>query len=586
MAFYRDDGGDPPDYGGNLDYLTLAIHHGGMFFTPFGNRKYEGGKVNYFDRIDKEQMSRVFIEGFVLSVGYKLPFGMLYKAKDRALRDGSMILDDRDVQSILYKMEMRKWTEMDVYLVMPEMTLELEWKNDLTVVPHVPELPTKLQHCVIEELPPDADVVSDVVGISEPIGKGKDRRGSKGKGKGIEDGLEESDYEGYCSDDYVIFDGCGPQWEDPEIQDAGEDAPPVDTQPGREDEDPLIYQTPTDEPRIHQPTINDPMMYESNTFEPTPPQPTRFDTTPDFPCAFDTTPDFPTTFDPTPHQAQPFDPIPPQPTTLDPIPPQPTTIDPTPPQPTTLDPIPPHPNPFHPSVDIPVNQPNVIDPTTSHHQDINGTQQANDEQDFEFHEEEYEQDVQAERNIAKPTDPSKWWSSVTNFCSQGGEGNECEGDGVESEDDLQSLASGDEEGEVRKNSRPEYNPQCDKACFQFKKGMIFANVEVFRKALREHFIANDRDFKYISNDQRRVRATCKGNGCEWLIFASRVNSDESTFQVKKLEEEHTCGIPAQPKKRGRPPSANPTDATKKRKERLMKQRQRDNATGLSDNANI
>ncbi|KAM6556759.1 hypothetical protein CsatB_003778 [Cannabis sativa] len=271
MAFYRDDGGDPPDYGGNLDYLTLAIHHGGMFFTPFGNRKYEGGKVNYFDRIDKEQMSRVFIEGFVLSLGYKLPFGMLYKAKDRALRDGSMILDDRDVQSILYKMEMRKWAEMDVYLVMPEMTLELEWKNDPTAVPHVPELPTKLQHCVIEELPPDADVVADVVGIPEPIGKGKDRRGSKGKG--------------YCSDDYVIFDGCGPQWEDPEIQDAGEDAPPVDTQPGREDEDPHIYQTPTDEPRIHQPTINDPMMYESNTFEPTPPQPTRFDTTPDFPCA-------------------------------------------------------------------------------------------------------------------------------------------------------------------------------------------------------------------------------------------------------------------------------------------------------------
>ncbi|KAM6587863.1 hypothetical protein CsatA_010468 [Cannabis sativa] len=270
MAFYRDDGGDPPDYGGNLDYLTLAIHHGGMFFTPFGNRKYEGGK-----------------------------------AKDRALRDGSMILDDRDVQSILYKMEMRKWTEMDVYLVMPEMTLELEWKNDPTVVPHVPELPTKLQHCVIEELPPDADVVADVVGIPEPIGKGKDRRGSKGKG--------------YCSDDYVIFDGCGPQWEDPEIQDAGEDAPPVDTQPGREDEDPHIYQTPTDEPRIHQPTINDSMMYESNTFKPTPPQPTRFDTAPDFPCAFDTTPDFPTAFDPTPHQAQPFDPIPPQPTTIDPM---------------------------------------------------------------------------------------------------------------------------------------------------------------------------------------------------------------------------------------------------------------------------
>ncbi|XP_060972179.1 uncharacterized protein LOC133038139 [Cannabis sativa] len=55
--------------------------------------------------------------------------------------------------------------------------------------------------------------------------------------------------------------------------------------------------------------------------------------------------------------------------------------------------------------------------------------------------------------------------------------------------------------------------------------------------------------------------------------------------AKKCQADPTTQ-PAQPKKRGRPPSANPTDATKKRKERLMKQRQRDNATGLSDNANI
>uniref|UniRef100_A0A803PYR9 Transposase MuDR plant domain-containing protein n=1 Tax=Cannabis sativa TaxID=3483 RepID=A0A803PYR9_CANSA len=243
-------------------------------------------------------------------------------------------------------------------------------KKDPTTVTDVLELPTKLEHCVIEELPPDAEVVADVVGIPVPIGKGKDTRDSKGK--------------------------------------------------------------QIDVVKISRPTQN---------------------------------------------------------------------------QPNAVDPIPP--------------QPSIIDPTTSQHQTRNGTQHANNEEYFEFHEEEYEQDVQAERNIAKPIDASKWWSSVTYFCYQCGQGNEWEGDGVESEDDLQSLASDDEEVE---------------------KGMIFATVEALRKALREYFIANDKDFKYISNDKRRVRATCKGNGCKWLIFASRVNSDESTFQVRKPENTHSCGI--------------------------------------------
>ena len=59
---------------------------------------------------------------------------------------------------------MMKWTVMSVYLVMPEITHELQWKVDSTAVPHVPTAP-KLKHCVIEELPPNCDVVPDVVGI-------------------------------------------------------------------------------------------------------------------------------------------------------------------------------------------------------------------------------------------------------------------------------------------------------------------------------------------------------------------------------------------------------------------------------------
>ena len=29
-------------------HFTMAMHHGGNFFTPFGNKRYHGGKVSFF----------------------------------------------------------------------------------------------------------------------------------------------------------------------------------------------------------------------------------------------------------------------------------------------------------------------------------------------------------------------------------------------------------------------------------------------------------------------------------------------------------------------------------------------------------
>uniref|UniRef100_A0A803PIN8 SWIM-type domain-containing protein n=1 Tax=Cannabis sativa TaxID=3483 RepID=A0A803PIN8_CANSA len=322
-----------------------------MFFTPFGNRKYEGGKVSFFDLIDKSEMSRILIEGFAIGWGYKIPFGMLYKPKDKALKHGRMIRNDKEVNEILEQMEMRKWTVMSVYLVMPEMTHELEWKVDPTAVPHVPTA-RKLKHCVIEELPPNCDVVPDVVEIPADMNKGKHVN--------------------------------------------------------------KTYQSTTNQPTTDRSTTNLPTVDQSTTDQPT-----------------------------------------------------------------------------------------------------------TNEGEFEFNEEEYEQDLETERNVAEPSDPSRWWASVTNFCSQGGETNERDDGCIESEDDLASLASDDEEGGVKKNSTKEYNSLYDKETFNFDKGMLFANVVVFRKALKDYFLAQNKDFKYISNDQRRMRAICKGTSCKWLIYASR-----------------------------------------------------------------
>ena len=140
------------------------------------------------------------------------------------------------------------------------------------------------------------------------------------------------------------------------------------------------------------------------------------------------------------------------------------------------------------------------------------------EDEFELYEEEYDQDVIVERNNNIAADPIFWWGSVTNFCSQGGLDED--DDGVESEDDLQSLDSDDEGCGPTKKKVP-YTPVGDYKEFEFVAGMMFATVKLFRQALNEYFIANDKVFEYVMNDTRRVRAKCKGKCCPWLIHASK-----------------------------------------------------------------
>ncbi|KAF4377113.1 hypothetical protein F8388_017517 [Cannabis sativa] len=78
----------------------------------------------------------------------------------------------------------------------------------------------------------------------------------------------------------------------------------------------------------------------------------------------------------------------------------------------------------------------------------------------------------------------------------------------------------------------------------------------------------------------------------------------NTTKTRRYGQVHKCGncgvaghiarkcpttvtqVTVQPKKRGRPPSINPTEETKKRKERLRKQRPRENTAGGMADANI
>ncbi|KAM6582412.1 hypothetical protein CsatB_009414 [Cannabis sativa] len=137
-------------------------------------------------------------------------------------------------------------------------------------------------------------------------------------------------------------------------------------------------------------------------------------------------------------------------------------------------------------------------------------------------------------------DPSKWWGSVNNFCSQINQ-EDSEG-GYEEEDELRSLPSDDEDVHRSKKSNMEFDPRTKPEEIKFEEGMLFPTNEHLRKALKEYFVTSDREFKYVSNDSLRIRAKCKGNGCTWLLYARRMRDDGTTSRINKMKGKHNCGI--------------------------------------------
>ncbi|XP_060963741.1 uncharacterized protein LOC133033146 [Cannabis sativa] len=156
-----------------------------------------------------------------------------------------------------------------------------------------------------------------------------------------------------------------------------------------------------------------------------------------------------------------------------------------------------------------------------------------------FEEEEYAHEAE-DLEDESITDPSKWWGSVNDFCSQINQ--EDSDGGYEEEDELRSLPSDGEDVHQSKKSNNEFDPRTKPEEIKFKEGMLFLTNEHLRKALNDYFVTSDREFKYVSNASLRIRAKCKGNGCTWILYARRMRDDGTRFRINKMKDEHNCGI--------------------------------------------
>lgn len=101
---------------------------------------------------------------------------------------------------------------------------------------------------------------------------------------------------------------------------------------------------------------------------------------------------------------------------------------------------------------------------------------------------------------------------MNDVCNNG-DADEGESDGVWSDSDLDSMCSDDEE-HTRKKSRMEFNPRSGLDDFKFRLGTELPTIVHLKNILKEVFIKDDREFKYVVNNSTRLRAKCNGKCCE------------------------------------------------------------------------
>uniref|UniRef100_A0A803PYD3 SWIM-type domain-containing protein n=1 Tax=Cannabis sativa TaxID=3483 RepID=A0A803PYD3_CANSA len=87
---------------------------------------------------------------------------------------------------------------------------------------------------------------------------------------------------------------------------------------------------------------------------------------------------------------------------------------------------------------------------------------------------------------------------------------------------------------------PEFNVDVDMKNPSFEVGLVFSSGKEFKDAVREYAIMNGKEIFFKVNDSHRVRAKCRGIQCPWMCFASKINSDSSTFAIKSYIDVHKC----------------------------------------------
>ena len=71
--------------------------------------------------------------------------------------------------------------------------------------------------------------------------------------------------------------------------------------------------------------------------------------------------------------------------------------------------------------------------------------------------------------------------------------------------------------------------------------MLFSSIKECKLAITNYSVRQGRPCKFVKQDKIRLRAKCRSEGCDWLIYAAKL-SGEGSVQIKTFENTHKCGF--------------------------------------------
>lgn len=143
----------------------MKLFHGGYWYTPFDNRRYENGRISYFDFCSFNEFNNIYFEEIAMELGYQFPFDFLFKPKGKHLNMRFRVIEENEVNMMLDDLRViRNYRETNIDLVLPNLVYIVEWRLDKEALRHVPQLSSsRLDKCILEELSSDTYLVEDVV---------------------------------------------------------------------------------------------------------------------------------------------------------------------------------------------------------------------------------------------------------------------------------------------------------------------------------------------------------------------------------------------------------------------------------------
>ncbi|CAN1120663.1 hypothetical protein LINPERHAP2_LOCUS335 [Linum perenne] len=106
----------------------------------------------------------------------------------------------------------------------------------------------------------------------------------------------------------------------------------------------------------------------------------------------------------------------------------------------------------------------------------------------------------------------------------------------EDSDELESIYSSDEDGQVERRRYPEFQAAKEMDNPSFCVEQTFSDFATLKKAIKNYSLINHRPLRFKHSDPKRLQVVCQ-TGCPWRIWASK--RQDGRVQIKKAELEHS-----------------------------------------------